>query len=180
MRNGHHLARKVGAVSVGLAIALCLGSSAAFAANNEEPCAVSTEIRQLDYWLGDWTMGSGADKSSSKVSLTLDKCVFVEEWENGKGHVTEKLFAYSLEEKNWYGTFVDNDGRVHVFLDGKVSPNMAEFHGTSRGPNGETVLNRLMIIRVSADKLEEVWEKSSDNGSSWTTSYRAQYSRANP
>jgi hypothetical protein len=153
--------------------------SSAFAANGEQPCAGSVQTRQLDYWLGNWTMGSGADKSTSTVSLSLDKCVFVERWENGKGHVAEMTFAYSPEEKNWYGMFVDNEGRVHVFLDGKVISNVAEFHGPSRGPNGESVLNKLKIIHASPDRLEEVWEKSTDKGSTWTTAYRAQYSREN-
>jgi hypothetical protein len=162
-----------------VAVGFCVYSTA-FGANNEQPCAGSSETRQLDYWLGNWAMGSGADKSISKVSLSLDKCVFVEHWENGKGHITEKMFAYSPEDKNWYGMFADNEGRVHVFLDGKISSDVAEFHGPSRGPNGEAVLNRLKIIRVSADKLEESWEKSTDKGSTWTMAYRAEYSRVNP
>ena len=162
-----------------VAVGFC-ACSTVFAANNEQPCAGSSETRQLDYWLGNWTLGSGADKSISKVSLSLDKCVFVEQWENGKGHITEKMFAYSPEDKNWYGMFADNEGRVHVFLDGKVSSDVAEFHGPSRGPNGEAVLNRLKVVRVSAVKLEEIWEKSTDNGATWTTAYRAEYSRVNP
>ncbi len=152
----------------------------AYAANEEQPCAASVETRRLDYWLGNWTMGSGADKSNSKVSLSLDKCVFTEHWDNGKGHSADKMFAYSPEDKSWYGMFADNDGRVHVFLDGKIASDVAEFQGPSRGPKGEAVLNRLKIIRVSADKLEEVWEKSTDKGFSWTTAYRAEYSRAAP
>jgi hypothetical protein len=162
-----------------IAIGLFLGTGAFAATTNAESCA-TPEIRQLDYWLGSWTMGEGADKSVSKVSLSLDKCVFIEHWENGKGHVTEKMFAYSQEEKNWYGMFVDNQGRVHTFLDGKVTSDVAEFHGPSRGTNGETVLNRLKIIRVSPDKLEEVWEKSTDNGAHWIAAYSVEYSRANP
>jgi len=162
-----------------LMTSLSIVSSAA-AATNDQPCASTPETRQLDYWLGHWTMGAGPDKSASNVTLSLDKCVFVEHWENGKGHVTEKTFAYSPEDKNWYGLFVDNQGRVHVFVDGKVSPDTAEFRGPSKGENGQPVLNRLKVTRLPADKLEEVWEKSTDNGNTWTTAYRAEYSRANP
>ena len=182
MTTNHNFARKSRLLKpfcLVIAIGFWLGS-AALAANEEKPCAGSLETRQLDFWLGHWTMGTGAEKSTSKVSLSLDKCVFVERWENEKGHVTEKVFAYSPEEKNWYGIFTDNQGRVHVFLDGKVTSDLAEFHGPSRGPNGEGVLNRLKIIHVSPDKLEEVWEKSSDKGATWTLAYRAQYSRENP
>jgi hypothetical protein len=165
---------------VSFVIAIGFFHCIAFAANDEPPCAHNSQTRQLDYWLGNWTMGSGEDRSTSRVSLSLDKCVFVEHWENGKGHVAEKMFAYTPEENNWYGMFADNQGRVHVFLDGKITSDVAEFHGPSRRPKGENVLNRLKIIRLSTDKLEEVWEKSTDNGSTWTTAYRAQYARATP
>lgn len=164
-------------VVVGLSFCLASG---AFGANSEQLCAKNPEARQLDYWLGTWTTGSGADQTVSRVSLSLDKCVFVEHWENGQGHITEKMFAYTPEEKNWYGMFADNEGRVHVFLDGKVTSHAAEFRGPSRGPNGESVLNRLTITNISSDKLEEVWEKSTDKGSTWTIAYRAQYSRKRP
>ena len=174
-RNPHVFHRVLIVIAAGICFV-----GAAFAANNDSSCAANSETRELDYWLGNWTMGSGADRSVSKVSLSLDKCVFTEHWESGTGHVTEKMFAYSPEEKNWLGMFVDNTGRVHIFVDGKVSSDAAEFHGPSRGPNGEAVLNRLKIARISADKLEEVWEKSTDNGSSWSTAYRADYSRARP
>jgi hypothetical protein len=162
-----------------IVISFCV-SGAAFAATTEHPCAAISEARQLDYWLGDWTIGNGANKSTSHVSLSLDKCVFLEHWENGNGHAAEKMLAYTPEEKNWYGMFADNEGRVHVFTRGKVSADSAEFQGESRGAQGEAVLNRLKVVRLSADKLEEVWEKSKDNGSTWTTAYRVQYSRATP
>jgi hypothetical protein len=162
-------------------IAACLSMNLSVAsATNDQPCAGSQQTRQLDYWLGRWTMGSGADKSTSTVTLSLDKCVFVEHWDNGKGHVTEKMIGYSPEDKNWYGMFADNQGRVHVFVDGNVSTDSAEFRGPSKGPNGESILNRLKVNRLPADKLEEIWEKSTDNGNTWTTAYRAEYSRANP
>lgn len=144
-------------------------------------CSGDSEVRQLDYWLGNWTMkGDGGSTTNSKVTLSLDKCMFIEHWENGKGHVTEKMFAYSPEDKNWCGMFADNEGRVHVFLAGRVSSGTAEFHGPSRGPNGETVLHKLRVVRTGSGRLEETWEKSLDNGANWTTVYRAEYSRAQP
>src|SRR5205807_6724624 len=34
------------------------------------------------------------------------------------------------------------------------------------GPNGETVLHKLRVVRMAPDRLEETWEKSVDNGDS--------------
>jgi hypothetical protein len=175
------VARTVRSLLFLLAIAPCLAGRL-FAADPAARCATNTETRQLDYWLGNWAMPNSekSGTSLSKVSLSLDQCMFVERWDNGQGHVTQKMFAYSPEDKSWYGMFADNEGRVHVFLDGKVSSGGAEFHGPSRGSNGEAVLNRLKIVRLTANTIEEVWEKSTDKGVNWTTAYRAEYFRANP
>jgi hypothetical protein len=152
----------------------------AYGANAPTACSANSESRQLDYWLGSWAMpNANSGTNTSKVYLSLDKCMFVEHWENGKGHITEKMLAYSPEDKNWYGMFADNEGRVHIFSAGKVASGTAEFDGHSRGPKGEVVLNRLKIVRLAPDSVEESWEKSSDNSATWTTAYRADYVRKN-
>ena len=158
---------------------LCL-TSVAVAAPGPRTCEADPETRQLDYWVGNWSMtnsGPSSGTAISKVSLSLDKCAFVEHWNSGKGHVTEKTFAYSPDDKNWYGMFVDNEGRAHVFTQGKVASGTAEFDGPSRGPNGEAVLNRLKVVQMGANKIEESWEKSTDNAATWKLVYRADYTR---
>ncbi len=146
-------------------------------AGDAMPCS-SGEYRQFDYWLGNWSVSNGgANTGTSKVELSLDQCLIVESWAGARNHVGKKIFAYSPEDHRWYGMFADNEGRVHVFSEGKVMAGSAEFQGPSRGPNGETVLNRMKIVRTGADRVEETWEKSSDSGVSWKEVYRGEYSR---
>lgn len=178
-RNGQHsLTQRV----LLLSAIICSLNIAGWAAPVPEPCSAGSETRQLDYWLGTWTVTyPGAPGSStSTVSLSLDKCLFVERWDNGKGHAGENLFAYSPEDKSWHGMFADNHGRVHVFIDGKVSAGSAEFQGPSRDSNGEAVLNRVRVIRLAPDKIEQVWEKSTDNGATWNAVFRGEYMRRGP
>ncbi len=153
-----------------------------FAGTDAAPCAANLENRQLDYWLGNWKIGAAGSSGNahSTVSLSLDKCLVVENWDGGRGHYGQNVFGYSADGKNWYGMFADNQGRVHVFTSGKVSSGSAEFEGTSRGPNGENVLNRVRVIRLGPNKVEQTWEKSSDNGATWNVVFRGEYSRANP
>jgi hypothetical protein len=162
-------------------LGLVLTSTNALAAADASPCATNPENRQFDYWLGDWKIGApgSSGNAHSTVSLSLDKCLIVENWDGGRGHSGENIFGYSADDKSWYGMFADNEGRVHVFTSGKVTSGSAEFQGTSRGPNGENVLNRVKVVRVSPDKVEQTWEKSSDNGRSWNLVFRGEYSRAN-
>lgn len=154
----------------------------AFGATDVQTCSTNPASRQLDYWLGDWNItGPGASASAtSRVYLALDKCMVIESWDGGRGHKGENMFAYSPDDKSWHGLFADNQGRVHVFVDGKVAPGAAEFSGPSRDPNGDTVLNRVRIVSTGPDKVEQVWEKSSDKGATWKTEFRGEYSRRKP
>jgi hypothetical protein len=150
----------------------------AFAAPDPDSCVTNKESRQFDFWLGEWNIAypGAPGGSASKVYLDLDKCLIIESWDGGEGHMGKNIFAYSSNDKSWRGMFADNRGRVHVF-EGKVAQDSAEFFGPSRGPNGETVLNRLKVVRLAPDKVEQTWEKSSDNGATWTSLFRLEYSR---
>jgi hypothetical protein len=100
--------------------------------------------------------------------------------DGGRGHTGENFFAYSADDRSWHGLFADNEGRVHVFLEGTAEPGSARFSGPSRGPQGETVLNQVILHRVSETQVEQVWQKSSDEGKTWTTAFRGEYTRGQP
>ena len=154
----------------------------ALAADQVPTCATNSESRQLDYWLGDWKVGAegSSGNAHSTVSLSLDKCLVVENWDGGRGHVGQNIMGYSADDKSWYGMFADNEGRVHVFTSGKVTSGSAQFVGASHGSNGETVLNRVRVVRLTPDKVEQIWEKSTDNGSTWNVMFKGEYSRIHP
>jgi hypothetical protein len=156
--------------------------SNSLAAPAPSSCAANTESRQLDYWLGNWKIsapGSSGDARSA-ITLSLDKCLVVENWAGGRGHTGQNVFGYSADDKSWYGMFADNEGRVHIFTSGKVAAGSAKFEGTSHGSNGESVLNRVKVTRLNPNTIEQTWEKSSDNGTTWNVVFRGEYSRANP
>ncbi|MGA9473315.1 MAG: hypothetical protein WBV36_12685 [Terriglobales bacterium] len=142
-------------------------------------CSTNPDSRALDFWLGDWSIaGPGSEPTAkSSVTSTLDQCVIVETWDGGRGHTGQNWFGYNADDKSWHGMFADNRGRVHVFVDGKVASGAAEFTGPSQGADGEAFLNRVRIVRISPEKVEQIWEKSTDHGATWNTEFRGEYSR---
>jgi hypothetical protein len=64
----------------------CLAMPLTLVAADSTPCSTSAENRQLDYWLGDWSVSYPGTPggSTSKVDLSLDKCLVVERWDAGK------------------------------------------------------------------------------------------------
>ncbi len=153
----------------------------AWAAANSGVCSTNPANRELDFWLGHWTVTypGAASEASSTVSLDLNKCLVVEAWNGGDGHSGTNMLAYSADDKSWHGMFADSEGRVHVF-EGNVISGVAEFHGPSTGPNGETVSNRIKLTREAPDKVEQLWQQSTDNGANWKTVFQGQYSRKKP
>jgi hypothetical protein len=170
------LRKVVFAISVGCGFGL--HPLHAFAGQVAGACATA-EHHRLDFWLGDWVISApgGAAGSTSTVSFSLDKCVVVERWGDGEEHKGENLFGYSADDRSWHGFFADNRGRVHVFVDGKVTAGVAEFRGPSTAEDGHTVVNRVRIILNHPNKVEQIWEKSIDNGATWTTAFRGEYTR---
>jgi hypothetical protein len=142
-------------------------------------CVATPAARQLDYWVGQWIVAppGSAGTGHSTVTLSLDKCLLTERWRSdASDHNGENALAYSAEDDAWHGLFVDNHGRVHAFT-GTATPGVAELRGPSRDAQGAAVLNRLRMARVSADTIEQTWEKSIDRGATWATEYRMRYVR---
>ena len=161
-----------------IAALVCLIPSLSFA-EDSKPCLKNPEVHQLDFWLGNWTIthNESANRAQSKVYLSLDQCVVIEDWNNGAGHTGQNVLAYNSEEKQWVLLFADNFGHAHIFQ-GKTTPGMAEFNGTSHDSNGDMVLHKLKIVRKSENQVEQTWEKSSDNGATWNTVFRGEYRRS--
>src|SRR5579863_39805 len=93
---------------------LILAALPAFSASGPSPCASNPEARQLDFWLGDWSVGTkqAPNTGHSQVSLALDKCLVTESWgSDTSNHQGENAIAYSPDDKTWHGLFVDNRGR---------------------------------------------------------------------
>src|SRR4051812_36894867 len=162
--------------TIGATLAL---AAQAFAASSA--CSADARSRQLDYWLGTWTIHhqEAAGTATSRVTTSLGQCLVVEDWKDGRGHEGKNLFGYNPGDDTWHGLFADNHGHLHVFTDGKVDAGVAEFHGPSRGDEGKPVLNRLRIVRQLPDKVEQTWEQSSDNGATWKLVFHGEYAREN-
>lgn len=111
-------------------------------------CAANPNVRRLDFWLGDWNV---QDAGESRVALSLDKCVFTETWSGARNHRGENVLAYSVDDSTWRAFFADNEGRVHVFEQGRIAGDTAEFLGHG---------NRILLIRLSPSQVKQIWEKS--------------------
>jgi len=177
----HTLRKRTGRSVLVIAVMLAAWFTPTRTLAADTSCAANPKSRALDFWLGDWSIaapGGGPDASSS-VTPDLDHCLVVERWKGGD-ETGVNFFGYSPDDKSWHGLFANNQGHIHVFFDGTVASDIAEFTGPNKGSDGRTILNRITIRRIDANHAEQMWEKSPDGGKTWTTLFRLQYTRKQP
>lgn len=178
LRNPRRLTNAL--VLLTVAVSACfLAALPVRAAAGPPPCAANAQSRALDFWLGSWTVADGEQPSraTSVVSLELGQCLVVENWSDAAGHRGEDLFGYNMDSSTWNGMFADNRGRFHIFGHGTVAAGRAEFYGRSLGPHGKSTLNRVSIVRMTPDDVEQTWQQSTDSGTTWRTVFQGKYSR---
>jgi hypothetical protein len=166
-------------VCLALAFSLaCLGWPKA-AISAESGCASVETARKLDFWLGEWsvTHAGSTRVATSRVVLSLDSCLVTENWDDREGHSGVSEFAYSDEEKKWHGFFADNKGRAHTLAGMTAVAKSVQLQGDSIGDSGQTVIDRVSIIQIAPDQVQQLWEKSADNGATWSVVYRGEYKR---
>jgi hypothetical protein len=141
-----------------------------------QPCKGTAEYRQLDFWVGEWTVQVGGQTAgTSSIQRILGDCVILENW-TGNGNGSGKSFnVYNAATGKWQQTWVDNRGTV-LELSGSYIDDAMRYTGVTQG-NGKTVQHRLTFSRVAPDRVRQLWEQSTDDGKTWVASFDGLYVR---
>jgi tetratricopeptide (TPR) repeat protein len=95
------------------------------AKHNLAPCKFSSENRQFDFWIGEWSAvvtKDGTPAGDSRIELSLGDCVIVENWTSkNSGYAGKSYNVYNVGEKRWEQLGHDSilrqlEGRHHGFL----------------------------------------------------------------
>ncbi len=170
------------------ALLLALTWIGALSAQQTRPCD-TPEGKQLDFWLGEWELTWPAQQFGGKegelghgtntITKILGDCIIQEAFRfpGGKfdGH---SVSVYSAPKKHWQQTWVDNQGSYLLFTgefkDGKMELRTAPFER-----NGKTFISRMVFKNISANSLDWDWQRSTDEGKTWTDQWNIHYQRKN-
>jgi hypothetical protein len=146
----------------------------------DSPCAAE-ECRQFDFWVGDWTVSwTGKEgkrlRGTNRIQSVLDGCVIEENFDDPVGMFRGRSFSvYNKTTKQWQQTWVDNTGGyldfVGEFKDGKM------ILGRKATKDGKEFLQRMVWYDIATDALEWNWERSDDQGKTWTLLWSIHYTR---
>ena len=145
-------------------------------AQNTKPCTTD-EGRQFDFWIGEWDASWEGGKGVNNVSKILDGCVIFEEFDASFSSklVGKSVSVYNPRAGNWQQTWVDNSGGYLDFI-GKWEEDKMIL-SRSVDIKGVITMQRMIWYNISQDKFDWNWEKSTDNGKTWTVSWKINYTR---
>ncbi|HET7294681.1 MAG TPA: hypothetical protein VFM88_19825 [Vicinamibacteria bacterium] len=144
------------------------------------PCAKAAEFRQLDFWVGDWSVtSSGAPAGESRVEKILGDCVILENWTGVRGLVGKSFNLWDATTKEWRQTWVDSTGGLHEYHGAFADRKMVYVADLLQpGPDGALRPTRLrMTFFDLSGTVRQLGEQSTDGGKTWTVSYDLLYSK---
>ena len=151
------------------------------AKKNQRPCAYTPENRQLDFWLGDWTVTTtqGAiPAGDSKIELILEDCVVQENWKSQNASYSGKSYnIYNQALKRWEQYWVDNTGG-NIFFYGGLKDNVMDYWTDEiPQPSGPALKRHLQFIPIGPDRVRQFSRGSTDGGKTWGIEYDFTYTR---
>lgn len=146
------------------------------AAQTAAPCDEEHK-GQFDFWVGDWEVRTAQGLAgTNSITHLLDGCILQEKWVSANGTHGTSLNFYNPSTDRWQQFWVWQNGTTLEFDGGLVDGKMI-LEGSSSGPDGVTVMNRITWFNNPDGTVRQLWEQSPD-GSTWTSVFDGLYTRS--
>ena len=139
------------------------------------------EMRQLDFWIGDWNVSMTGHKdviASSKIEKLLDGCGISERYDSpaapGGPYSGVSYSGYDRNDALWHQMYLDVNGNV-TWYTGRLTGHEMVF--TAPGRAG--ALQRMSYVPEDDGTVRQVGETSVDGGATWRLAYDYTYRRRN-
>lgn len=174
-------ARRVGLAALLVLTAVALPRSASGQTPTDRAaCSDSEEARQLDFWIGAWDVlhpETGDTLGRNVIEPDLDRCVLLERWTGAGGSSGMSMNFYDPQRKTWRQVWVSDRGNILDYRHGELRDSAMHFTGVTLDPAGDTTFQKLIFMPVSPDTVRQVFQASTDRGSSWETTWVGIYIR---
>jgi hypothetical protein len=140
------------------------------------PCS-TPQYHEFDFWVGDWMVHDpkGELAGTNDVTRIQGGCVLQEHWVDTDGMTGTSFNIYDARSKQWHQTWVDDQGGLLV-LDGGIVNGAMVLTGHRLSRTGEQVVERITWSKLGGGKVRQLWDRSSDDGKTWTTVFDGIYS----
>ena len=137
--------------------------------------------RQFDFWLGDWDCTWHADGlehvGTNSVYADLGGAVIVENFD-GRPSLDFQGLSFSVYDRTagcWKQTWVDSEGSYLDFTGGYENGVM-ELRRSGEA-DGVPALFRMRFEHIEPNAFDWSWQRSTDDGRTWTPLWEIEYRR---
>jgi hypothetical protein len=134
--------------------------------------------RQFDFWLGEWDCSWGdGERGTNSVYLDLGDHVVVESFD-ARPALEYQGMSHSVYDRTagvWKQTWVDSDGAYLDFA-GRYENGVMDLRRAGLF-EGRPAQFRMRWFDIERDSLSWAYERSDDDGDTWTTLWAIGYSR---
>ncbi len=146
------------------------------------PCAADSSFQRLAFWVGDWEVldSAGNHYANQLVRAAVDQCVITAEWTGRVGDKGLNISSYDVSSHDWKQMYVGNQVPSPLGVQLRKSDPTYDGPGIRfipllDAPSGNLNRARVTIIPVSEGRVEQLFESSSDGGSTWRVVFKAEH-----
>ncbi|MGB9415039.1 MAG: hypothetical protein WCB58_01890 [Acidobacteriaceae bacterium] len=144
------------------------------------PGCTSAESRQLDFWVGHWSVSPKAVPSRKAATSLIEKlysgCAIRENWMPFQGGPGGSFSAYLPGRKVWQQLWVDSSGSWVTFTGG-WDGNAMILEGVWPVPGHPQQRTRMSYRPLSDGTVEQSGVTSDDEGKTWQPGFDLIYTR---
>ncbi len=141
--------------------------------------AVNADVyRQLDFWVGTWTVLNASGEAIGKAFVTKDEegHLITEKWRSFGRDTGTGISFFDPSSKSWKQTWVDSSGSVSTY-EGSLQDGVMLFTGETVYATGRKVTSSSSLQPTDPDRVTLVMKHRADDGTSWHEVFRGTYVR---
>lgn len=142
-------------------------------------CMDDIQSRQFDFWVGRWNVFVDGEKAAeSKIELTLNGCLIIENYKNLKsGYAGKSINFYDVKKEKWVQVWTDIAGNVSRYT-GQLKDRRMYFNGTNLSRDGEETMVRMEFTPNPDGSVRQLYEQSLNGGKTWKRLFDGMYRTA--
>lgn len=140
------------------------------------------EFHQLDFWIGEWVVHSGTEKTADVViEPVVFGCALREQWTSAgwSSPDIEAVAAFESRTGEWqyYWVSASGSGSVTIWTGQMLGEDSIRFVYERTTEDGGTRLHRWDLSQLPDGRLRELQVGSTDGGRTWETDYDLHWTR---
>jgi len=155
---------------------LAVAPAGATAQNAPPPACMSDDYRAFDFWVGEWSVSdtSGTQVGTNVIRRIAGRCGLLENWIDGGGGTGKSMNWFDRRDGQWHQQWIGSTGLL-LHLVGGIDHGRMVLAGDRVTANGTTVRDRITWTPEGGDVVRQVWDISTDGGTTWRTVFNGLY-----